>query len=127
MSSQLAGFVCFGVFRSEVLQRAFSVASNVYRIRWTVDARTFLLVWMKACDAIALEGLVSLVTVWILKICNNKNIKNIAVFHWDKKIGHGLDSPIYCKYCRLKPNCSQIFARDWYFPNRAGCDLVGVT
>ena len=25
--------------RAQVLQRAFSVQSNVYRIRWTVDAR----------------------------------------------------------------------------------------
>ena len=43
------------------------------------------------------------------------------MFHWDKKIGHDLDSVIL-QYCRLKPNCSQISARGWYFPNRAVCE-----
>lgn len=44
------------------------------------------------------------------------------MFHWDKKIGHDLDSVIL-QYCRLKPNCSQISARGWYFPNRAVCEF----
>lgn len=95
----------FGVFRSvlQVLQRAFSVASNVYRIRWTVDARTFL-VWMKACDTTALENLGESSDSLDFEDPQQQKHKNIALFHWGKKIGHGLDSLMYCKYCRLKPN-----------------------
>ena len=134
VSYQLAGFVCFGVFRvCFAWGAAACLQCRQQRLPYPVDGGCQDL---SSCvdeslwhDSFRESSESSLVTVWILKICNNKNIKTLPCFTGTRRLDMALirlcvASTADWSLIRPNYNCSQIFARGWHFQNRTGCDLV---